>query len=80
MCFRTLVKIKHRGEFDKYGRLIGEVILANGENLNKSLVRNGLAVHYKKYSSDQAYADLENTAKANKVGIWSQETLNLGRL
>ncbi|CAG4989613.1 hypothetical protein DYBT9275_00327 [Dyadobacter sp. CECT 9275] len=79
-CFHKTVKIRHKGEFDRYGRLLGEVILPDGEVLNKSLVKNGYAVHYKKYSSDQEYANLEILAKKRKIGIWSQQPLNLGGL
>ncbi|QRR03367.1 thermonuclease family protein [Dyadobacter sandarakinus] len=70
-CFRKVVRIRHQGEFDKYGRLIGEIILADGTNLNKQLVKNGLAVHFKKYSSDAEYARIEREAQKQKLAIWS---------
>tara|TARA_R110002124_G_scaffold219008_1_gene384922 strand:+ start:261 stop:806 length:546 start_codon:yes stop_codon:yes gene_type:complete len=70
-CYRQKVTIQHEGEFDRYGRLLGVVILPNGQNLNKMLVAKGLAVHYKKYSSDQSYAKLEIAAQKKKIGIWS---------
>jgi endonuclease YncB( thermonuclease family) len=57
-CFRQVVRIVHEGEFDRYGRLLGEVILSNGDTLNRELVKSGLAVHFKKYSDDQEYAYL----------------------
>lgn len=79
-CFRKTVSIRHKGEFDKYGRLLGEIILPDGRVLNKELVKNGLAVHFKKYSSDTEYANLEIQAKKKKLGIWSQSTLVLGHL
>jgi endonuclease YncB( thermonuclease family) len=40
-------------------------------NLNKELVKNGLAWHFKKYSKDNSYAVLENEARASKVGLWA---------
>jgi micrococcal nuclease len=79
-CFRQIVQIRHTGEFDKYGRLLGEVILSNGQNLNKELVRSGLAVHFKKYSSNTEYASLEVQAKKKKLGIWSQSDRLFGQV
>lgn len=79
-CFRKMVSIRHDGKFDKYGRLLGEVILRDGHFLNKELVTKGLAVHYKKYSTDATYAALELTAKKQKLGVWSIDPLQFGKL
>ena len=54
-----------------YGQ--AEVILDDGTNLNKELVKQGLAWHFKKYSEDFEYSELETEAKKNKIGIWSEE-------
>ncbi len=78
-CFRKVVQIRHNGEFDRYGRLLGEVVIPGGKNLNKELVKNGLAVHFKKYSSNAEYANLEIQAKKQKLGIWSQPGLYSGK-
>jgi micrococcal nuclease len=72
-CFRKVVQIRHNGEFDRYGRLLGDVILPNGSVLNKELVKKGLAIHYKKYSKSVEYANLEKIAQQKKIGIWSIE-------
>ncbi|MCP9755288.1 nuclease [Lacihabitans sp. CCS-44] len=69
-CYRKTVKIVHNNEYDRYGRLVGEVILPNGTNLNQELVKAGMALHYKKYSSSWGYAQLEIQARVKKVGIW----------
>jgi endonuclease YncB( thermonuclease family) len=60
----------HDNEFDRYGRLIGEVFLPDGKNLNKMLVQAGLAVHFKKYSDSEEYAQLEIIAQKERRGIW----------
>ena len=70
-CFRKIVTIKHAGNFDRYGRLLGEVILPDGQVLNKELVKNGLAIHFKKYSTSVEYSNLEIQAQKKKLGIWS---------
>jgi len=70
-CFHKIVTIRHTGEFDRYGRLLGEVVLLNGSVLNKELVKRGLAIHFKKYSKSVEYANLELDAQKKKLGIWS---------
>ena len=69
-CFGQMVSIKHRNQIDRNKRLIGEVINADGLNVNKALVKAGLAWHFLKYSSSQEYAALEKSARAMKVGLW----------
>ena len=76
-CFRKVVQIAHAGKFDKYGRLLGEVVLPNGKVLNRELVKSGYAVHFKKYSTSVEYSNLEIQAKKKKLGIWSLEPVNL---
>ena len=58
-------------KFDRNKRLIGVVINEQGENVNKALVKAGLAWHYLKYSTDDTYSNLEVIARQQKVGIWS---------
>lgn len=77
-CFRKNVQIRHAGSFDRYGRLIGEVVLPDGKVLNKELVKVGYAVHFKKYSTSTEYANLEMEAQKKKIGIWSFDQVNLG--
>lgn len=72
-CFDKMITLKHNNKYDRYNRLLAEIILSNGDNLNKELVRNGLAWNYKKYSSDKDYNAIELKARQNKIGIWSYE-------
>jgi len=58
------------GKKDRNGRIIGE-IFCNQRCLNKDLVKNGLAWHFKKYSRDTIYHNLEQEARKYKVGLWS---------
>jgi endonuclease YncB( thermonuclease family) len=71
LCFGKTVTVKWNGKTDRYKRLIAEVILNSSINVNKELVKNGLAWHFKKYSNNKAYALLEMEARKNKIGIWS---------
>ncbi|HEV7378271.1 MAG TPA: thermonuclease family protein [Dyadobacter sp.] len=43
-------------------------------------MKEGLAVHFKKYSSSTEYASLEIQAQKKKIGIWSLDGVNLGKL
>ena len=62
-CFGKIVNIISKGKTDRYKRLIAEVKIENGNILNKELVRNGLAMHYKKYSKAGEYDLLENRTR-----------------
>lgn len=67
--FGLIVSIEDLGK-DKYGRTIGIITLPNGENLNELLLKNGLAWHYTKYDTNLDWANLEQEARKNKVGLW----------
>jgi len=56
---------------DRYGRLVGKVVLANGSILNKLLVEVGLAWVYRRYAKDPVLFDLEVKAKTAERGLWS---------
>ena len=71
LCFGKYVTLIHNNKFDRNKRLIAEVILQDGNNLNKELIKNGLAWHYKKYSREMEYAELEMQARQNRIGLWS---------
>ena len=70
--FGKMVTVVSDGTTDRWKRLIAVIKYDNNQNLNKNLVRNGLAMHFKRYSDDMSYDVLEQQAKQNKVGMWSQ--------
>jgi endonuclease YncB( thermonuclease family) len=60
---------------DRYGRLVGEVLLSDGRNLNQELVRAGLAWWYRAYApTDTRLAQLEDEARAAHRGLWAAAT------
>jgi endonuclease YncB( thermonuclease family) len=69
-CFGQIVRVVHKNEVDRNKRLIGEIVNAGGLNVNKELVKAGLAWHFIKYSSSKEYAALEKAARTMKVGLW----------
>jgi endonuclease YncB( thermonuclease family) len=56
---------------DRYGRTLGEVVLGDGTNLNRTLVEEGLAWWYRQYSNDDALRQLEEEARAAGRGLWA---------
>ncbi|MDL5514308.1 thermonuclease family protein [Arenibacter sp. M-2] len=70
LCFGQMVKIRSDGKFDRNGRLIGVIFNKDSLNVNKEMVRLGMAWHFKKYSDDMSYDELEREARASKVGLW----------
>lgn len=55
-----------------YGRSIG-VLFVNEQDINLLSIRNGFSWHYKEYSNDRDYADAEDYARKNKLGLWGLE-------
>jgi endonuclease YncB( thermonuclease family) len=56
---------------DRYGRIVGVVILPGGKNLNWELVDAGLAWWYRRYAPDDGMLErLEAEARETKRGLW----------
>jgi len=59
---------------DRYGRIVGEVILPDGLSLNKELVYAGLAWWYRKFApNDRILKTLEEGARAEKKSLWADK-------
>lgn len=71
-CFGKMVTVVYKGKKDRNGRIIGDVLDENGNNLNQSLVKSGLAWHFKKYSDEPIYTGLEETARTARLGLWQE--------
>ena len=59
-------------EKDQYGRNVATVRLPDGSSLNQRLVRQGLAWWYRHYSKDKILKKLEQEARRNRIGLWSE--------
>lgn len=59
---------------DTYGRILGEVILADGTSLNRELIRQGLAHWFYHYNSDPKAGMLEVEAKTKRRGLWADDS------
>jgi endonuclease YncB( thermonuclease family) len=72
-AFRNEVTVYVK-DTDRYGRIVGEVILPGGLSLNKELVYFGLAWWYRKYApNDRTLKALETGARAEKKGLWADK-------
>jgi len=60
----------HRTGLDPNGRILAEVTLPDGRNLNRELVTDGLAWRYPHRSLDPSLAALEAQARAARRGLW----------
>jgi len=61
------VEWKERG---RYKRIIGSIYL-DERNINKEMVEEGWAWHYKQYSDDENLAAAERSARAAARGLWT---------
>ena len=61
-------------QVDKYGRLIGEVYLADGKMLNEEAIKAGLAWHYRVKNPHSTFLEkMEYKAWKKKLGLWVQD-------
>ena len=68
-----IVSTGKKGNYDGRGRMIAEILVNDKINANKEMLKSGLAWHYKRYSSSIEYAQLENSARKNKIGLWADK-------
>ena len=57
-------------EKDRYERTLGEVFI-DDRWINKEIVSDGFAWHYRQYSGDTEIAAAESSARSKRVGLWS---------
>ncbi len=68
LIFNKIVQVNYDKK-DGFGRVLGDVFIGD-LNVNREMLRKGLAWHYKKYSDNEDLAQLENKARRNKFGLW----------
>ncbi len=70
-CRLQPLTVKYKSK-DRNGRLLGDVYTTNGHWINLKLVEEGMAWHFKKYSTDKILSAAEIKARANKIGLWKE--------
>ena len=56
---------------DRHGRTVADVVLPDGTNVSRELLRAGLAWWYRQYSKDESLGALEQEARQAKRGLWA---------
>ena len=56
---------------DRHGRTVADVLLPDGTNVSRELLRAGLAWWYWQYSKDESLGALEEEARQAKRGLWA---------
>jgi endonuclease YncB( thermonuclease family) len=69
LCFGQQVKV-YGQKYDRYRRLIAVVKTNSNIIVNQEMIKQGMAWHFKKYSKDETYANLEIDARKHKIGLW----------
>ena len=71
------LKISNDHSQDKYGRLLRYIIL-NGEDIGSTMIKEGYAFSYKRFSHDnlELYNEFEQKAKATNTGLWNDKKCN----
>lgn len=54
---------------DRYGRTLGTLYI-DSIDINLLSTKSGCAWHYKRYSTESKYAEAEEYARNNKIGLW----------
>jgi micrococcal nuclease len=70
LVFGKDVTVTEHG-LDMYGRTIGDVSLLDGTDLNRELIKAGLAWWYRKYSDDKSLGEIEAVARKAQKGLWA---------
>ena len=70
--FQKDVRIEWRSK-DRYGRTLGHVFY-EGRWINKELIEEGWAWHYKQYSRSEVLSQAEDAARAERAGLWQDKS------
>ena len=71
LAFGQTVTVKVR-DIDRYKRTVAEIILPDGRNLNREIVRAGFAWWYQQYARrETVLRDLEGEARTARRGLWA---------
>ena len=54
---------------DRYGRIVGTIWI-DGEDINRRMLRDGMAWHYSRFDKNPEYAAAERVAREKKRGLW----------
>lgn len=67
------VGIRVQKKRDGYGRPVVWVYTPEGKDVGAEMLKAGMAWHFKGYDRSEEYANLEKSARGNKIGLWSDK-------
>lgn len=70
-CYGKDVALDGKVSKDRNGRLLAVLITRKNVDVNASMIVSGYAWHFKKYSKDPYYGNLERQARKERVGLWA---------
>ncbi len=73
LIFGEVVRIETKSK-DRYKRTLAEVYVGN-KWINREMVVQGMAWHFKRYSSDSRIAAAEKEARIARRGLWSMKAV-----
>lgn len=56
---------------DRYGRLVAHLILPDGRDAGREMLKAGFAWWYRQYSKDASLGTLQDEARAARRGLWA---------
>lgn len=74
LIYGKRVGIKVQKKNDGFGRPVVWVFTPDGKDVSAEMLKAGMAWHFKKYDKSLEYAELENNAKENRVGLWADKS------
>ena len=73
LIFGKEVYIKVQKKSDRWNRPVVWAFTPNGKDVSAEMIKAGMAWHFKRYSKDSKYAELENNARRKKTGLWADK-------
>lgn len=73
LIYGKKVGIKVQKKNDGYGRPVVWVYTPDDKDVGVEMLKAGMAWHFKKYDDSDKYGELENIARTNKIGLWSEK-------
>jgi endonuclease YncB( thermonuclease family) len=72
LIYKKTVYFDKTGE-DVHGRSLGFTFLENGIDVDIEMLKAGMVWHFKRYNDNPDYANAEDAARKQKVGLWKEE-------
>ncbi len=69
LIFGKDLTVTDRG-LDRYGRTLG-IVFHGGLNICEEMIRNGFAWHFIRYDNNKVWDILEEQARKERLGLWS---------